>query len=409
MVDFLFKLLPDYLFEPLFPFALGIGHLALWVMIVNRLHATGWPRPLIKAIDKVIYSIVLGLPIAVVARLSMSHESSLEELFEPAWLNRLWLGYSAVCGLAALVVALTWFQRRTSRHRTRGLVSNDTTVHDAVNYLGHRPVHGWPTRVAAALPLNQIFKLHVNVKTLLVPNLPPALDGLSIAHLSDIHMTGRITRPFFDFVVDRTNELDADLICITGDIVEKVPCLAWIEPTLSRLKARHGMFFVLGNHDKRIRDVGSVRRALENAGLVDLGGRWLSHGVRNEKLFLAGNERPWFGALPDLNDAPLWRDDKPLCLLLSHTPDQITWARQHPFDLMLAGHNHGGQICLPFIGPLVSPSYFGVKYASGLFQEGPMLLHVSRGVSGLEPLRFNCPPEITKLVLVREVLAGEHS
>jgi uncharacterized protein len=66
---------------------------------------------------------------------------------------------------------------------------------------------------------------------------------------------------------------------------------------------------------------------------------------------------------------------------------------------MLAGHNHGGQIRLPLIGPLITPSIFGSRYAGGLYHESPTLLHVSRGIAGVHPLRFNCPPELALLVL----------
>jgi predicted MPP superfamily phosphohydrolase len=66
---------------------------------------------------------------------------------------------------------------------------------------------------------------------------------------------------------------------------------------------------------------------------------------------------------------------------------------------MLAGHTHGGQICFPLIGPILAPSHYGVRYAAGTFDLPPTLMHVSRGVSGLQPLRFNCPPELAKLVL----------
>jgi len=66
---------------------------------------------------------------------------------------------------------------------------------------------------------------------------------------------------------------------------------------------------------------------------------------------------------------------------------------------MLAGHTHGGQIRLPVVGPIVSPSYYGVHYASGVFYVRPTLLHVSRGLSGEEALRINCRPEVSKLVL----------
>jgi predicted MPP superfamily phosphohydrolase len=84
---------------------------------------------------------------------------------------------------------------------------------------------------------------------------------------------------------------------------------------------------------------------------------------------------------------------------LAHTPDQIEWARVHDFDLMLAGHTHGGQIQLPGFGAVLSPSRYGVEYAEGTFYEHPTLMHVSRGISGTRQLRLNCPPELTKLIL----------
>lgn len=399
----LVDLLPPYLVAPFLLCALGIGHLAIWVMVINRLHATNLPRPLIKTIDKGIYLAVLAIPAAVVYQL-MPATSAIG-----AWLNS--TGIAFALGLyvwfsmaISIGVSIVWLGRRTAMSRNAALVSNHTTKRSASAELGLRPVAGWQTHLAASLPFNQIFDLDINTKTLHVPNLPEALDGLSIAHLSDIHMTGRITQPFFDYVVDRTNELDADLVCITGDIVEKVPCLEWIAPTLGRLDANYGKFFILGNHDLRIRDEAAVRKTLVEAGLTDLGGRARFHSVHGERVLLAGNELPWFGPAPNLQVfEPPMDEHSPFKILLSHSPDQIYWAVLRGFDLMLAGHCHGGQICLPFIGPLVSPSYFGVKYASGLFQEGPTLLHVSRGVSGLEPLRFNCPPELTKLVLVREL------
>jgi len=101
------------------------------------------------------------------------------------------------------------------------------------------------------------------------------------------------------------------------------------------------------------------------------------------------------GRLPDVSAAP--RDA--FRLLLSHTPDNAYWADRSGFDLMLAGHNHGGQVRLPLIGPVFMPSRYGRKFDAGAFQIGRMLLHVSRGVSGKHPYRFGCTPEITKIVL----------
>jgi predicted MPP superfamily phosphohydrolase len=115
---------------------------------------------------------------------------------------------------------------------------------------------------------------------------------------------------------------------------------------------------------------------------------------------LTGNELPWFDAVNQL-PMPSEQPASDLAILLSHSPDQIDWATSYKFDLMFAGHTHGGQIAFPVIGPIVAPSKYGVKYASGTFQVGDTLMHVSRGISGDEPIRVNSPPELGQFVIER--------
>lgn len=79
----------------------------------------------------------------------------------------------------------------------------------------------------------------------------------------------------------------------------------------------------------------------------------------------------------------------------------MPWARQHGIDLMLAGHNHGGQIRFPLVGSVFVPSRYSRRYDRGTFAEPPTVLHVSRGLAGQHPLRYNCRPEVTKLILTR--------
>jgi len=88
-----------------------------------------------------------------------------------------------------------------------------------------------------------------------------------------------------------------------------------------------------------------------------------------------------------------------LRIVLAHTPDQFAWARAQNADLMLAGHTHGGQICIPPLGAIFSPTAAGVRYISGIFYAPPTVLHVSRGLSGDIPIRWNCRPEISRLRL----------
>ena len=195
--------------------------------------------------------------------------------------------------------------------------------------------------------------------------LAPTLDGLSILHLSDLHFTGRVDKAYFHEVVRVSNDLQPDLVCITGDIVDRSACLDWIPDTLGRLTARHGVYFVLGNHDLRV-DAGRLRRMLEECGLVSLGDRQLSieiggmpvlwpatkgHGSRAGRARRVGQAC----AVPPC-DAPenvvgpryaCPTRHGPLRVVLAHTPDQFAWARSHNADLMLAGHTHGGQIRIP--------------------------------------------------------------
>ena len=160
-----------------------------------------------------------------------------------------------------------------------------------------------------------------------------------------------------------------------------------------------GAFFVLGNHDKRVSDIPGLRDTLRQCGLTDLASpREIQFG--GHRIALIGNELPWFGPAGEYASDQL--SDDTFRILLAHSPDQLRWARMRQVDLMLAGHTHGGQIRFPLIGPVVSPSLYGIKYACGIFYEAPTLMHVSRGLSGLDPIRINCAPELAKLTLRRD-------
>lgn len=388
------------------PFAL-LGHLAIWVCLFNRLHAFGLSCRVIKLLEKLILLLALAIP----AGYAWSRLAGSGDILAPGAaipVRFLLLGYLLCCWIAALWVVTVWTWRTIGARRPARLLSNDTRTVDVVKHLGRWPVSGWSAALLARLPGNEVFRLTINEKTLWLPQLAAELDGLTIAHLSDFHFSGRITRAFFDLVVDQASQLDVDLIALTGDLVENARYVGWISDTLGRLKSRFGTYYVLGNHDRRVRDIEGLRRRLGDSGLIDLGSRWLTVRVRGQPILLAGNERPWFGTGAALEAArPSGDEPYGLRVLLAHTPDQIGWARSAGFDLMLAGHTHGGQIRLPLIGPIVAPSRFGVKYAGGVYFEEPTLLHVSRGACGLQPVRFGCPPELTRLVLTGKAPAPQ--
>jgi hypothetical protein len=137
---------------------------------------------------------------------------------------------------------------------------------------------------------------------------------------------------------------------------------------------------------------------LEQSGLIDLGGRQRQIEINGQPVLLMGNELPWITHEPATcgfaGAAP------PLRIVLAHTPDRLGWACAQDADLMLAGHTHGGQIRIPPLGAIFSPSAWGVRHISGIYYSPPTILHVTRGVSGDTPLRWNCPPEIARLKLL---------
>ena len=141
---------------------------------------------------------------------------------------------------------------------------------------------------------------------------------------------------------------------------------------LGKLHAPHGVYFVLGNHDSFTGEVPRLRKTLQQAGFIDLGGRWQTLEIRGRTILIAGHELPWIAPAPDLSNAPPAGPDgsRPLRLLLAHTPDAWRWARRGDFDLMLTGHTHGGQLCLPGFGPIFCPSRHGVALAAGVFLSG---------------------------------------
>ncbi len=126
-----------------------------------------------------------------------------------------------------------------------------------------------------------------------------------------------------------------------------------------------------------------------------LDGRWTVIQDGRRTIALGGTSAPWGPSL-----SPEGRPDADATIVLSHAPDEFPrLASWGVVDLVLAGHNHGGQIRVPGLGPLVMPSRYGLRYDQGFFRRGRTLMEVTRGVGGKHPLRYGCPPEIVRLTL----------
>ncbi len=384
-----------------------IGNCGFWLFCFNQVNAAGLPRNWTKRLEKLLVLLCFSVPIvvAVVDRDPLVLWLNQATTWWPnhTTLFAVWAGWSL---LSACVLGPPWLESRRWIAPPRQLISSTAQHFDVSSELSGPSVGNWSTYLLNQIPFNEITKLELNRKELLLDRHVLGVEGLTIGHLSDLHFTGQLTFDHFRFVLDRFQEMEPDLIVITGDIIDLHGCLPWIESLLGSLSAPLGCTFLLGNHDKRLGDLDALTSNLCSLGYFDLGARnqiiSLSSG---SQILLYGNELPWLErhadasppAAPDSLAGPL----PPACLRLglSHTPDQIAWARRLKLDLLLAGHTHGGQVRIPGIGPLVSPSRYGSRFASGVFYRAPTLMHVSRGISGTHPLRWRCLPEVSMLTL----------
>jgi uncharacterized protein len=313
-----------------------------------------------------------------------------------SWGQLVLAAYLAVC-MGAGMLFFPWITvRRLLRRPSSAETATQSRIVNVAEKLGYAPVGRGKRSYLAQLPGNEVCTLEMVERTLRLPRLPPSLDGLTVLHLSDLHLCGTPDRHYYRIVMQQCAEWEPDLVCITGDIADSIHHQGWIVPALGWLRWKVGAFAILGNHDYWY-DPPFIRRRLTRLGIVYLGNSWQRIEVRGEPLVLVGHEGPWAHPAPDLTNCPA----EPFRLCLSHTPDNIAWARRQRMDLMLSGHVHGGQIRFPILGSLLVPSRYGRRYDCGTFDESPTFLHVSRGLGGEHPLRYGCRPEATLLRLVK--------
>jgi predicted MPP superfamily phosphohydrolase len=236
------------------------------------------------------------------------------------------------------------------------------------------------------------------------PALPPEFDGLVVAHLSDLHISN------YGFRERRVVKLLADanpgLIAITGDVSVKGRDPAPIQRFLKELQSLHitfGVWAVPGNHEHTgspAQTDEALRRFFTEAGialLINEGGR-IGRGL--DTLSLIGVDDPYSGH-DKLGAALKGMQRTPFAVLLSHSPEIFMKADLAHFDLVLAGHTHGGQVRLPWIGALWVPDG-SEAYEAGWFSGLNAKMYVTRGIgTSILPIRFLCRPEIALITLKR--------
>ncbi len=234
-------------------------------------------------------------------------------------------------------------------------------------------------------------------------NLPQEMGHLRIVHLTDLHITPSIPWAYFQSIVERTNVEAPDVVVMTGDFLSKASYLPLLRRWLALpLRARLGVYAVLGNHEYWAGADREVRQALTLANVRVLSGtcQRLSGGGADH-VVLCGTEWPWG---KDFDVPPLTAGD--FVVALSHTPDNI-YALRGRAHAVFAGHNHGGQWRIPGIGALAVPSVYGRRFDLGDFFVDGTELFVSAGVGAdYPPLRLSCSPELLLVDFVAHPIAG---
>jgi len=256
---------------------------------------------------------------------------------------------------------------------------------------------------AGALPSEELGLTHLELP---LRHLPRALDGLSILHVTDLHLTAGAHAA--DAIVPLLGGEQYDLTVYTGDLADDEGGMRALAPLLRALRPRERSFAVLGNHDHyhyrhatgegpRPNDLGPLLRTLEEGDvrLLDNNNDSLYDGV----LRVVGVDDPTLG-LDRLGDAFAGVPGDAATLLLAHSPDVLMRLGRYRPGLLLAGHTHGGQVRVPGLGPIGSVSVLPRRYSMGAYVYDGVQTYVSRGVgtSGA-PARWNCPPEVTVIRL----------
>lgn len=261
------------------------------------------------------------------------------------------------------------------------------------------------------------MKIKLRKEVLTIPNLAQDLNGYTIMHISDLHFKEYMKKDetFNNLILSQ----NSDLILITGDFITSDNDIVPLLDFLKKIKARDGVFATLGNHDyiystisehfifSKIRGIrkNNVQRLIES--LSSIGIRMLINDSilikRNKStIFLEGTDDPVLGK-PMISDKDANYNRSDFKILMSHSPDMLYLPdfNKKSFDLMLSGHTHGGQIRIPFFGPIVTSTKFTQKNeVLGLFKKNNTYVNVNGGIGhSALPIRINCPSEIVLITL----------
>ena len=218
------------------------------------------------------------------------------------------------------------------------------------------------------------------------------IKGLRIVLISDLHLRKNQSKKLIR-IVNKINSLEPDMVLITGDFVNGMFSDNFMQECeiakgLKNIKTNFGVYAVLGNHDC-CRNETILVSELEKVDIKVL--QNTNFYIKDKDLYIAGLKDDTT-RVPDINKA--LKNTSPPRIVLMHSPDMYSEIHDR-INLAVAGHNHGGQVCIPILGPLFLPAKTGKKYAYGFFDDGFKKMIVTRGIgTSIIHARFNCAPEV---------------
>ncbi len=249
----------------------------------------------------------------------------------------------------------------------------------------------------ARVALTEPFMLVIERQEIQLGRLPKDLDGFRIVHLSDFHYGPLTNSKHLERAVEAANDLHPDLVALTGDYISHdrayaAPCAE----VVGRLRARYGVYAVLGNHDHWT-DAALIADLFQAEGIRMLINEGMRVDLSGESFWLAGVNDTMVG-LEDLSLSLAGSREDEMKLLLAHNPIILRRAARARVDLVLSGHTHGGQVTLR-----AEKNRSGRprrRLLRGLGRRGQTQIYVTRGLGTVVlPIRYGCPPEISLLEL----------
>lgn len=241
--------------------------------------------------------------------------------------------------------------------------------------------------------------LQVKRLSLAVKNLPDSFSGYRLMIMSDLHIDG--IEELAEIVAGKLHGETADLCCLLGDYRWSLSnhnqrVLPAMQKILNAITVRSGIYGIAGNHDD-----DDLIRQIEQMGVQILKNVAIPIEVNSHRIWLVGIDDPHDRRRDDLPSALARVSPSECKILLAHSPDVVEKAAQLGVDLYLAGHTHGGQICLKHFGPVVTNTRVHRRFGFGQWHLHDMVGYTTNGVgTAAIRVRFNCPPEILILTLV---------